>query len=172
MGTKGIVITTHKSTEMYFKDLMNSLKDCEYPITIVYNTDKSNHYELTGIKTGMMLYDEFIYLHDTVIIKDQTLFDILFAQPGMISIAPRYLMYLGKYESARLKQMNLPQVNNKYEAVMMEAWLRDNFNEPCFDREFCDEYSRFEEKYGKLNMVIENAYIKKWKRTWSMSQII
>ena len=168
---KGIVITTHESTEPFLLDCIKSLKNCTYPITIIYNTNENNEYESIGLKVGMNLYDEFIYLHDTVVIKDLALFDLLFAQPGMFSISPKFLMYLGKYDSKILKNTTLPHVHNKLEAIKMEFWLQETFICPCFDATFIDGNHTFEEKYGKTRMVLENKYIKKYKSCWDIKMV-
>lgn len=168
---RGIVITTHKSTEPFLNDLLISLRDCKYPIVITYNTNQDNQYEMRGLKLGMSLFDEFIYLQDTIEIKDQELFDILFSKKGMYSISPRFLMYIGKYDSKELMNYNLPSVSNKYEAVMGEAWLRDNVLSECFDQTFIDG-NNFEFKHGRKNMVLENKYLKKYKGTFTMEQAI
>lgn len=168
---RGIVITTHKSTELFLIDLLKSLQDCKYPIVIVYNTDEDNQYERRGLETGRDLFDEFIYLHDTVLIKDISLFDKLFYINGMISIAPNFLMYLGKYESKRLREVNIPQVWDKKGAIAMEFWLRTVFPCPCFDPNFVDGNHTFGEKHNRKNMIIENDFLIKYKSTWSMEQV-
>lgn len=168
---RGIVITTHKSTEPFLIDLLISLKECKYPIVITYNTDEDNQYERRGIELGRDLFDEFIYLHDTVLIKDQSIFDKLFAYQGMISIAPNFLMYLGKYSSQALTKVNIPQVWDKKGAIAMEFWLRTVFPVPCFDPTFVDGNHTWEDKHGRRNMKIENDYLIKYKATYDMSMV-
>jgi hypothetical protein len=168
---RGIVITTHKSTQQFLLDLLVSLQDCKYPIVITYNTNEDNQYERRGLEIGRDLFDEFIYLHDTVIIKDLQLFDKLFEHSGMLSIAPNFLMYLGKYESQRLREVSIPLVWDKQGAIAMEFWLRQVFQVPCFDDTFIDGNHTFEEKYGKTRMVLENQYIKKYKSCYDISMV-
>jgi hypothetical protein len=168
---RGIVITTHKSTEPFLIDLLISLHSCKYPIVIVYNTNNDNQYERRGLETGRDLFDEFIYLHDTVVIKDLSLFDKLFEHDGMISIAPNFLMYLGKYESQKLREVQIPQVWDKKGAITMEFWLRTVFPVSCFDPTFIDGNHTWEEKHGRRRMVLENIYIKKFKSCWDVTMI-
>ncbi|HEY9704661.1 MAG TPA: hypothetical protein V6C58_19625 [Allocoleopsis sp.] len=167
---RGIVITTHKSTKPFFDDLIKSLKDCKYPICIVDNTE-INHFEKGGLLVGMKNFDEFIYLHDTVIIKNLELFDILFSKEGFYSISPGFLMYLGKYDSKKLSTLNLPSVNSKYDAILMELWLKHNIPCDCFDKTFIDGNHRFEERHGRKNMVLENDYLIKYKGTWDINMV-
>lgn len=168
---RGIVITTHKSTQPFLIDLLISLQDCKYPIVIVYNTDEDNQYEKRGLETGRDLFDEFIYLHDTVIIKDQSIFDKLFVINGMISIAPNFLMYLGKYDSQKLREVSIPQVWDKHGAIAMEFWLRQVFPVPCFDPTFVDGNHTFEDKHGRKNMKLENDFLIKYKSCWDISMV-
>ena len=51
----GIVITTHKSTESFYIDLMKSLQGCKYPVVTIFNTNENNQYECSGLKAGMEL---------------------------------------------------------------------------------------------------------------------
>lgn len=172
---RGIIITTHKSTELFYNDLIKSLEGCKYPITTVINTNDNNQFEKAGLLKGIELYDEFIYLHDTVIIKNQLLFDILFDSDKMFSISPKFLMYLGKYNSKDLKELNLPDVSNKRDAVNMEMWLGDvlckRFPVITLDNNFIDGNHTFEDKHGRKNMVLENIYLKKYKSCYDVSMI-
>lgn len=171
---KGIVITTHEKTKPFFLDLMNSLTNCKYPIVVITNTDENNEFELAGLKAGMQLFDEFIYLHDTVQIKDMQLFDILFSYQSMVSISPNFLMFLGKYNSEQLKTEQMPIVTNKHQAVDLETWLRfhlvPKYGIPHLDRNFVDN-NNFEFKHNRNNMILENQYLKKYKGTWDRSMI-
>ncbi len=151
---------------------MKSLLGCKYPVVTVFNTDENNQYESIGLKVGMDLFEDFIYLHDTVLIKDQSLFDKLFEYKGMVSICPRFLSYLGKYESKILKEHPFEEVRTKRQACAMEMWLGRVFaGAPCFDNTLVDGNHRFEQIYGSKRMVLENSYLKKMKGTWSTDMI-
>ena len=168
---KGIVISTHESNKLFLDDLMDSLKNCKYPIVLVYNTPDDNHYESKGLRIGSILFKEFIFLHDTVVIHDLELFDILFDNPSkMFSIAPNFLMYLGKYDSDTLINANLGISNTKMEAVRMELKLREVFKVPCLDNSFTDG-NHFEIKHNRNNMVISNRYLTKYKATYNLELV-
>ena len=135
---KGIVITTCEATKPFLDDLLHSLKDCKYTIIVVYNNSNVNYYESIGLQVGMNTFTDFIYLHDTVVIKDLALFDKLF-EYDMCSISPGYLMYLGKYNSTILRSAGLWLVQSKMEAVNMEMKLKTLFGHyPCLDPLFID----------------------------------
>jgi hypothetical protein len=168
---RGIVITTSEYTRPFYKDLIDSLYGCKYPVVTVFNPLINSPYESGGLRVGMVLFDEFIYIQDTVIIKDLSLFDKLFEHDGMISIAPNFLMYLGKYESQKLREVQIPQVWDKKGAIAMEFWLRTVFPVSCFDPTFIDGNHTWEEKHGRRRMVLENIYIKKFKSCWDVTMI-
>jgi len=168
----GIVISTHKSTELFYIDSMLSLRGCKYPIIVAYNTLEDNQYENKGLKVGMKMFENFIFLHDTVIIKNLSLFDKLFEYKDIVSISPRFLSYLGKFNSEILRQKNIPEVKTKQGSYELEMLLKKIFpNTPCFDPTFVDGNHRFEQKYGRMNMVLENDYLIKYKGTWSTNMI-
>ena len=168
----GIVITTHKSTELFYIDLMKSLYGCKYPVVTVFNSNEDNQYESSGLEIGKDLFDNFVFLQDTVLIKNLSLFDKLFEYKEMVSISPRFLMYLGKYNSQILKQHTLQQVKNRRDGHDMEMWLGRVFpSAPCFDDKFIDGNHRFEHIHGRMNMVLENDYLIKMKGHWSLEMI-
>lgn len=173
MLERGIVVSTHKSTKLFYYDLLNSLYGCKYPLVVVCNTEENNQYELLGLKSGMMLFSNFVYLHDTVLIKDLTLFDKLFEYNGMVSIGPNFISFLGKYNSDILKGYTLPEVKNKRQAVELETWIGSSLTYSCLFNDFTDvsKNSRFERIHDRMNLVIENEYLKKMKATWNITMI-
>lgn len=170
---RGIVITTHTSTKPFLLDLVESLSGVKYPYIIIDNTNKQNEYEIGGIKKGMILFDEFVYLHDTTYIKDLNLLDMLFDQQA--SISPKRGMYLGYYNSKILEGMDIPLVSTKRDAVnqesfFMEYYISESSNSNYLFEEFVDG-EVYEFKHGRNNKVIENNYLKKYKGTWSPNMI-
>lgn len=172
-GMKGIVVTTHIITKPFYEDFMKSIYGCKYPVVTVFNTDENNAYETAGLKAGMELFEDFIYLHDTVIIKDLELFNLLFKYPEMVSLSPRFLMFLGKYNSSILKACNIKDVKTKMESHDLEMWLGRAFSHaPCFDPTFIDGNHRMQEMHGRMNMVLENKYLIKMKGHWCVDMCL
>lgn len=161
---KGIVISASEYSRPFFEDCIRSIKT-DYPIYVCWEGigRPVGSYELGAIKRGAELFDEFVYLHDTVVIKDNSLFDKLFAIDGHVLLTKGGYHYFGKYVSSDLP--DIPNVTNKEEAIHWEIrW----FNKPhtVFNPELPFHVERFEEKHGRTNMVIENDYLIKYKGTW------
>lgn len=170
---KGIVVTTHKITKPFYDDFIRSVYGCKYPVVTVFNTDENNTYETAGLKVGMELFEDFVYLHDTVVIKDLKLFDLLFEYPEMVSLSPRFLMYLGKYNSRILRTFNIQDLKSKLESHDMEMRLCTMFpHAPCFDNSFIDGNHKMLEVHGRMNMVLENDYLIKMKGHWHINMCI
>lgn len=181
---RGIIITTSEATKPFLKDCLASL-GTTYPVIVVGNNGYSdnidvvndwNGFELGGILRGMELFDEFIYLPDTVVIKDPTLFERCFEKKGGVEISPSFLSYIGKFDSEVCRSIGVPKVNSKREAVNEEfIWTRIYMkNDP--DLHLLDDMlplisDTYEMRHGRNNQVIENKYLIKYKGTWDMSQV-
>lgn len=162
--TKGIVISASEYSRNFYEDLMKSIKT-DYPIYICWEGvgRLEGSFELGAIKKGAELFDQFIYLHDTVVIKDNSIFDKLFAIEGHVLLTKNNYHYFGKYVSNDLP--HIPEVKNKEEAI---HWELKWFTKPhtVFTPELPYISDTFEEKYGRINMVLSNEFLIKWKGTW------
>lgn len=196
---KGIVITTSEYTKDFLRDCVKSLVPCKYNILIVCNNGyfpgmefgayvselglKSsiivvpwNGFELAGIEKGAEFFDEFVYIPDSVIIKDSSIFDEIFAAPGGLMLSPNFLSYIGKYDSKVIEKIGVPTAFNKQQAVDYEfIWTRDYMkadkNLKKFWKMLPSDTFHFEEKYGRKNMVNECSWAVKYKGCWSPEQI-
>jgi hypothetical protein len=123
-----------------------------------YDTEGLYYAERHGLQS-------FILLHDTMVIKDQSLFDIL-KDKGETKITDQ--MFLAKF----VAPYNLPdKPRTKAEAIDMETfWFTPKTCETLFP-ELLD-VAVWEEKNGRMNMVIENDFIKKWKGNWGQKQYV
>ncbi len=80
-------------------------------------------------------------------------------------------MYLMKYRREVLKQMPIPEVKTKSMAVFWEVVFNtfyaglDEGNVVVLFPEMAHS-DVFIEKYGRMNMVMGNEYIEKWKGDW------
>jgi hypothetical protein len=178
---KGIVITTHKSTEPFLFDLLDSLRECNYPIIIKKNAGQDNTWELGGIKLGVSLFKEFLYLHDTVVIKKLDIIDEIF-HPKYHGISlplfPEFNSYMGKYISNILLGMPIPEIHTKREAVDNERLFTRKYMQRCNEImtifpeiDAWKPSSIFENRHGRNNCIYENECIKKYKGTWSEEMI-
>lgn len=162
--SKGIVISASEYSRLFYEDLMRSIKT-DYPIYICWEGlgRPEGSFELGAIKKGSELFDEFVYLHDTVIIKDNSIFDKLFQIDGHVLLTQGGFHYFGKYVSNDLPQ--IPNIKDKEEAVYWELkWFKKPYT--TFYDQIPVLSETFEDKYGRVNMVVENKYIKKFKARW------
>lgn len=162
--SKGIVISASEYSRNFYEDLMKSIKT-DYPIYICWEGlgRPVGSFELGAIRKGVELFDEFIYLHDTVIIKDNSLFDKLFEIDGNVALTNNFYHYFGKYVSADLP--SIPQVSNKEDAIYWEIrWFTKPYK--VFEPQLPFHIEQFEEKYGRINMKLENDYLIKYKARW------
>jgi hypothetical protein len=177
----GIVITTHDSTSEFLFDLLDSLKGLDFPVVVVKNTESNNGFELAGIHVGMQLFDEFLYLQDSVLIKNSSFIETIFSpeyKNVSVALFPEFNAYLGKYITSILKRMNVPVVHNKREAVDNERIFTQDYISNCnYYLTYFPEINawkpsnRFEFKHDRMNCVYENDYIVKYKGTWKGSQV-
>ncbi len=182
---RGIVITTSQYTKDWLPECLASIMGGKYPILLVSNggyvpewggmncklvVNNWNAWEVGGIARGAEVFDEFVHLMDTCVVKDYAMFDIMFDHPGSVHLCPGFFSYLGKYRTNVLGAVGIPQISTKEEAITCEhIWNRQYLDfDPIamqFEPELPITTDVFVEKHGRTNMVIENPYIIKWKAT-------
>lgn len=172
---KAIVIATTSGREEWLRDCLESLKGyTKYPILVV------NQYEWELGKIKWVFdhtdIDEFLFLQDSVIIKEYSWIDEVMEKEGSVSLTERpYEMYMGKYLRSQLKLLEMPYIASKRESVYAEAkWCGDYAALAPFHvmwGYFKDDHTKREVKYGRENLVLENEHIKKYKGTWDISQV-
>jgi len=182
---KGIVIGTSKYTSAFLKDCLESIEKTPYDILIVsndnYHPDLSyfdrqydiivndwNGWEIACIERGKEKYEEFIFLMDSTLIKDISLFDELFAIEGNVVLTKNNFHYMGKFVTKELP--NLPRVHDKNMAIMLETKWLDGYKYSEFTPDLPVHSLNREIIHGQDRMRIENEYIVKWKGTAWISQ--
>lgn len=176
-----ILIVHHSSNLPFYRDLRKSLNGCKYKVMVVENeAHKSRHianpeggYELGALKVAMQRTGEDIFLlQDTCVIKNKKLFDIAASKKGGMAVCERFLSYLGKYDRSVLDKLELPHPGNKRQAIEYEHQFTHRYT--CEDPHFSyldpvlRDGERYEDKHGRLNMVLENEFIIKYKATWKL----
>jgi len=166
-----IVIATTPGREMWVKDCMESVgRDC-----LVVSQGGKYSYELGKIKYVLEKtnIDRFLFLQDTVIIKDKKLLEICEQQPKSVIFTYPAGCYLGVYCRDTLMKTGIPEVNSKVDSVHYEnAWI-DQYrkNEPNIPVLFFVDDGEgvrngIKEKYGRQNIVVGNQFYEKWKGDW------
>jgi len=179
---QAIIVSTHRKFKPWMVNFVKSYEH-DYDLLFVYNTEKSNKYDPQAVIAGIESnYDEFLVLHDTMEIKDNSLFDIIFKEHVGKSVYLRKnaCMFLAKFtktDLAKLPQSTIQRlydIEDKYDAVFEEAHFNAEYmkvaNPVFLFNELKDSGVR-EEKFGRKNMILENQYIKKYKGCWSPSMI-
>jgi len=173
-----IVIGTSNGRDRWASDCALSCANEKYKVDVINN----DGFELAHILQAYnRRYDEFLYLHDTCVVKDKSLFDIVFEENKGKSVALSdhpgiFGMYLGKYMNSALKGMDIPSANDKYDAVEYEVtWTRSYVNNESshtvlLSPPLHDGYN-FVTINNKMYMKLENDWLIKYKGTWSRSML-
>lgn len=181
MIKQAIIVPTCKKFKPWLDNFMKTI-NTEYPIIIVYNTKENNMYDVLGVTTAIDLgIEEFFVMHDTMEVKDNSLFDILFKEHKgkTVFLNPVGQMFLNKYVlkdilESGVDYKRLYTVKNKLNAVHAESGfngsLKQKIKPIILFPNFVDGPKR-EQKFGRNNMVIENQYLKKYKGTYSLAGI-
>jgi hypothetical protein len=167
---QAIVIGTGKGRAHWVADCLASL-DVPIPV-IVVSTDG---YELGKIK---WVYentdiDRFIFLQDSVVIKNNELLMRIFEAPGSACLMdePGCMgSYMGLYERTTLSQIEIPHSNTKRDSINYEVeWTREyvkackNYSHPV---EIRHKIVNTVYKHGRENRLYVNSVYEKWKGTW------
>lgn len=191
-----IIIPTHISRkDTWLKDCLASIKT-DHQTMVVFQGDKPakglkigfdyTHQALNGYDPGGIVWayenykgEEFFLLHDSCIVKDNSLFDICFNGYYEDSVAlathpTTFGMFLGKYRMKIVKQLDPPIARDKEHGVdLEESWNREYCLKEypvVLDSELTTS-DVFETKHGRENMILENKWIKKYKGTWKRDQL-
>ena len=161
---RGIVVPVTEEGRPFYEDFCKSIKT-RYPILFSWEGVDRPHgsQEYAAAELGRQMFDEFILIHCTCVIKDNSMFDKLFELPGHVALTDRFFHLMAKYVSADMPEV--PVVHNKREGTNYEVnWFTKPYT--VFEPEFPVASDKFEEKYGRKNMVLENDYMIKWKGHW------
>jgi len=178
---KVIIVATCKKYRPWLKSFLESY-DSKYPLLVVNNDYGTNQYDARALIEGIKgNYDEFLVLHDTMLIKDNTLFDIVFEgySGKSVCMIPENTMFMFKYCKKDIEGLSpdvikdLFSVTSKWEAVLQERKFSDAYKAICNPMMLfpgLDKGNNNPKEYymGRDNMVIENKYFKKFKGSWDM----
>lgn len=171
---KAVVIATTAGRSMWLADCLASLDGyTRYPIVVVNQYD----FELGKIK---WVYDhtdidEFLFLQDSVVVKEYAWIDEVFDYEGSVSLCRQpFFMYLGKYTRSGLSSVSLPLIHTKRDAIMHENSWTQEYVQKAGNVAYLwplQDGSVFTERHGRRNMVLENEHLIKYKGTWDLSNV-
>lgn len=195
---QAVVIGTWPGAAEQLDALLQSLDGCPYPIYVVINTAKQadplwvadlaeRYHVLTNDDKGYELeafrailertdVDEFLFLQDSFEIIDGSFIGEVFARPDSVALGPTFFHYAGKWKRSVLETMTIPVVRSKLDSVYWEHmfsrlyWQREQVS--VFDPHFHDgEHAGFVERYGRVNMLLENRHYRKLKGDWGQRDL-
>jgi hypothetical protein len=110
-----------------------------------------------------------------VIIKDQSFLQAGWRKGTSVPLSncpTAFGMYLGIYSRATLNKVGIPVAQNKEDAIRYEVeWHREYCNQEQVEimfPELTDGNAKgTEEHHGRINLVLENDYLIKYKGTWA-----
>lgn len=168
---KAVVVTTFW-TSPWLHDCLASLKGCGYPVLVCMNTVDDNGYDPAGLYFAKEhKLEEFVLIHDSTIVTDNTLIRDLFSKEGFVPIAPDGLMLMGKYVTKDLPELPA-KPKTKRQAVDFELSYKTKvpWNHPCAEPKMVDNPER-EIKHDAIRMVIRGDKLIKWKGCWDISMV-
>ena len=165
--SQGIVIGTTVDGQRWVDQLYASIRT-DYPVV------KVRAWELDCILYGAGRFEEFVFLPQSTEVLDNDLWRVVFDQyaGSSVSLAQHpdmFGMYLGKYRSEVVRCLELPMVRDKRDAIYWE----DRWTVPYLEIDpnvvVLDDLPHsdvFEEKFGRMNMVVSGKYLRRWKGSW------
>lgn len=169
---RAIIIASVPERHRWLDNLLKTLEGFDsYPILVVM---------CGGYEPGKISWvlqntdlDEFVFLQDSLEIKDTSVFDLMFSYGGKtVTFHNKMNGFLVKYTRKDLNKTYVRKTETKREAVFEERGLFERY--PKLDLVVLggmQDTEIFEERFGRMNMVIENQYFKKYKGIWSRNQL-
>jgi hypothetical protein len=154
------------------------LADCTASISQEHIAVVSYGFELGKIAWVMANTnaDRFLFLQDSWVVKDEDFWGLLDEYTGSVAITSDpyfYGCYAGVYERTVIEQIGIPVISDKRDAIAHEIDWHKRYVEVAgkpavLFPELTDANStRQEERHGRMNLVLENQYLVKYKGTWS-----
>jgi len=166
-----VMIATTPGREQWLAQCLASLKG--HPAVVLSDP---NTYELGKIKWMLdnTTVDRFLFLHDSVVVKDVKFFDLVFSYPKSVAISPdpnKFGMYMGVFHRDTLNKVGVPGVKTKEDAIYHEIHWCNKYcsaeDVPVLFSDFTDYTAKKTEMvFGRKNLVLENDYLIKYKGTW------
>jgi len=165
-----LFIASASGREMWLAQCVASLE--QYPATVV----TEGNYELGKLKHIYDTYDEerFVFLQDSTTIVSAAFWELLEQYDGSVAFLPDpypFGCYMAVYERSVLHHMEWPEIKDKEDSIRYEhEWTRSYATlaggVPVLFPELTDRNGQVAEMCGRTNLVLENAYFRKWKGTW------
>lgn len=168
-----IVVCTTPGREMWLSDCLTSIN--REVIVISDFTFELGKIDWMSKNTG---FDRFLILQDSVVIKDDSFFDLLFSVDGSVSLNQDpswYGCYMGIYERSALLSVGVPLPKTKQESIRYEYEWTPQYVEACDSvtvmfPDFKDQNASGKcLRHGRENLILENDYLIKYKGDWGQN---
>jgi len=170
-----IVIATTPKRENWLKQCLASISK---PILVLSDFT----YELGKINWvfNNTKINRFMFLQDSVVIKDEKIFELLYQDKGSIALTNdpcMYGMYMGVYEREVLEKIDIPVPKSKaesieYELTWTDAYCKAAKNVRLAFTDLTDSKAKRKEVvFGRENLVLENDFLIKYKGNWGQSVV-
>jgi hypothetical protein len=165
-----VVISTSPGRENWVKEMLCSISR---PVVVVSDFG----YELGKIKWVFenTNCDRFLFLQDSLVIRDESLFEQVFEAKGSSCImdTPSCLgSYMGVYERSVLSKIDIPVIHTKEDSIYFEIEWTQRYIELCesFSHPISIVHKELEtvRKFGRENLLYVNQYYEKWKGDWGV----
>lgn len=173
MEPAGIVIGAARDRSGWLAGLLATV-DTDYPVVI----DWTWEFELHSIALGARSFQEFVFLPYSTEVLDNGLWGLVFDryQGTAVSLSQTpgpFGMYMGKYLADDVGRLGCPTVPSKEAAVELEVdWCRGYAELHRYVTLGDLPHSGiFVERHGRLNMVVENAWLRRFKGSWDVDSV-
>ena len=167
-----IIIGSHPGSK-FLQNCLDSLQGMECMVIV------NDGYEMGKIRTAYFstMFDEFCFFPDSVEFKQPEWIKGMFETTRGHSVSfcqcpCIFGSYMGKYRRSVLNRVHLAPTPTKVEAVNAERSFSDTYctiERPTAWFTDLSDNDRFEESFGRRNMVIENDFLIKRKGTFNMA---
>lgn len=162
-----VVVGTNPERGHWLKDCIRSIRATSRHRRV--HIHKTGGYELTALRAGVTRFKKFLFLHDSVEVLNPAFWEIIdTTPPAWIFGGPP--MYMAVYDSAELVKAleDAPYGRDmtKVLSIYWEGELANRIQYPTLWPEVIDANGRLEEHHGRLNLVLENEFARKWKGNW------
>lgn len=166
-----IVVGTVPGREAWLRDCLASIQR-----DVVVVSQRNWELDKIGWCAEHLGCARFLFLSDTVVVKDDRFFDLAFGageRSVAISDCPiKFGMFMGVFVPDVVLHTFMPPVRDKEHAIELEqSWARQyssfDSDAPLLFDDFTDAMAqRTEVRHGRVNLRLENDYLIRFKGTW------
>lgn len=158
-------------------------KDCSASIPVPHIVVVGDGYELGKIAWAMenTTWDRVVFIQDSVIITDPSLFDRIAQTPGSICLndsGDHFTGYSGVYERHVLARVGTPETPSKRRSLDCEfRWTKNYMDWATHLSTFScwghatPQSTTTTERHGRLNRTYSTAYFTKYQGYWAQAPV-